>query len=106
MSFKTSRRTQKNIKKSSCYVLTPKPRQKIYPLEPRAFYSTFLKNLSLFLKKNGIIIVKIKKGSGELSFFCFSKKEVADDQAKSFNNNIKESKVTVNLRMKKSFSKK
>ena len=53
---------------------TPKPRQKIYPLGPRAFYSTFLKNLSLFLQKNGIIIVKIKKGSGELSFFIPKKR--------------------------------
>ena len=38
--------------------------------------------------------------------FLSLKKEVADDQAKSFNNNIKESKATVNLRIKKSFSKK
>lgn len=38
--------------------------------------------------------------------FLFSIKEVADDQAKSFNNNIKESKAAVNLRIKKSFSKK
>lgn len=30
--------------------------------------------LFLFLQKNGIIIVKIKKGSGELSFFLFLKK--------------------------------
>ena len=62
--------------------------------------------LILFLQKNGIIIVKIKKGSGELSFFYFSIKEVADAHAKSFNNNIKEGKATVNLRIKKSFSKK
>ncbi len=41
--------------------------------------------------------MKIKKGSGELSFFCFSKKEVADDQAKSFNNNIRESEATVKI---------
>lgn len=30
--------------------------------------------LILFLQKNGIIIVKIKKGSGELSFFLFLNK--------------------------------
>ena len=53
--------------------------------------------LFLFLQKNGILIVKIKKGSGELSFFCFSKKEVADAQAKSFNNNIRESEATVKI---------
>ena len=53
--------------------------------------------LFLFLQKNGIIIVKIKKGSGELSFFYFSKKEVADAQEQSFNNNIKESKATVKI---------
>ena len=61
--------------------------------------------LILFLQKNGIIIVKIKKGSGELSFFYFSIKEVADAQDKSFNNNIRESEATVKLRMKKSFKK-
>ena len=53
--------------------------------------------LILFLQKNGIIIVKIKKGSGELSFFYFSIKEVADAQEQSFNNNIKESKATVKI---------
>lgn len=37
--------------------------------------------------------------------FLFLKKEVEDAKAKSFNN-IKESKATVNLRIKKSFSKK
>ena len=62
--------------------------------------------LILFLQKNGIIIVQIKKkGSGELSFFYFSIKEVADAQDKSFNNNIRESEATVKLRMKKSFKK-
>ena len=30
--------------------------------------------LILFLQKNGIIIVKIKKGSGELSFFIPKKR--------------------------------
>ena len=30
--------------------------------------------LFLFLQKNGIIIVKIKKGSGELSFFIPKKR--------------------------------
>lgn len=36
----------KNKKKKKTLVLncTPKPRQKKYPLGPRAFYSTFLKN--------------------------------------------------------------
>ena len=53
--------------------------------------------LFLFLQKNGIIIVQIKKGSGELSFFYFSIKEVADAQEQSFNNNIKESKATVKI---------
>ncbi len=53
--------------------------------------------LFLFLQKNGIIIVKIKKGSGELSFFYFSKKEVADAQEQSFNNNIRESEATVKI---------
>ena len=52
--------------------------------------------LFLFLRKNGIIIVQIKKGSAELSFF-YSKKEVADAQEQSFNNNIKESKATVKI---------
>ena len=53
--------------------------------------------LFLFLQKNGIIIVQIKKGSGELSFFYFSIKEVVDAQEQSFNNNIKESKATVKI---------
>ena len=52
--------------------------------------------LFLFLQKNGIIIVQIKKGSAELSFFCSLKKGVADAQEQSFNN-IKESKATVKI---------
>ena len=40
--------------------------------------------------------MKIKKGSGELSFFCSLKKGVADAQEQSFNN-IRESEATVKI---------
>ncbi len=46
-----------------------------------------------------------KKGSAELSFLFLKKKkkEVADAQEQSFNNNIKESKATVKIKDEKIF---
>ena len=68
----------------------------------------FLKNrFFIFTKKwhNNSIDKKQRKAVVSC-LFLFLKKEVTDAQAKSFNNNIKESETTVNLRIKKSFLKK
>ena len=85
---------------------TPKPKKKL-SFGANSFYSTFFKNhFFIFTEKWHNNSIDKKRKAVLNCLFLSLKKEVADAHAKSFNNNIKKSKATVNLRMKKSFFKK